>query len=80
MDKKSRLKAELRLMETCGEFLENVELLKHTNSLPLEVNDKVTPYKKVNAIVVPEGATNGDMIKAMFPNDSRGRVSRRQYR
>lgn len=22
----------------------------------------------VNAIIIPEGATNGDMIKAMFPN------------
>ncbi len=25
-----------------------------------------------NAIIIPDGATNGDMIKAMFPNDSRG--------
>lgn len=50
MDKKSRLKEELRLLETGRDFLENVELPKHTNPLPSKVNDKVKPYKKVNAI------------------------------
>lgn len=25
-------------------------------------------YKKVDAIIIPDGATNGDMIKVMFPN------------
>ncbi len=27
-------------------------------------------YEGVDFVEIPEGATNGDMIKAMFPNDS----------
>ena len=44
------------------------ELPKHTNSLPIKVDNKVKPYKNVNAIIVPDNPTNGDVIKAMFPN------------
>lgn len=43
------------------------ELPKHTNSLQIKVDNKVKPYKKVDAIIIPEGATNGDVIKALFP-------------
>ena len=47
--------------------MENVELLpKHTNSLPIMEDTKIKPYKKLDVIPIPEGATNGDMIKAMF--------------
>lgn len=66
MDKKSRLKEELRLIERGRDFLENVELPKHTNSLPIKADDRIKPYKKVDAILIPEGATNGDMIKTMY--------------
>lgn len=49
--------------------MENVELLpKHTNSLPIMEDTKIKPYKKLDVIPIPEGATNGDMFKAMFPN------------
>lgn len=66
MDKNSRLKEELRLTEAGRDFLENVELPKHTNSLSREDNDKVKPYTKVDAIIIPEGATNGDIFKIVF--------------
>lgn len=69
MEKMSRLKEELRLTE--AGFVENVELLpKHTNSLPIKADDKVEPYKKVDVIIIPDGATNGDMLKAVFPDES----------
>lgn len=42
-------------------------LPKHTNPLPGE-NSKIKPPIRINAIIIPEGATNGDMIEAMFPN------------
>lgn len=66
MDKKSRLKEELRLTEMGRDFLENVELPKHTNSLPIKADDRIKPYKKVDAIPIPDGATNRDMFKAVF--------------
>lgn len=31
------------------------------------VNEIITPQPTVNAIVIPPNATNGDVIKAMFP-------------
>lgn len=31
--------------------------------------DMMKAVPPVNAIEIPEGATNGDMIKAMFPNE-----------
>ena len=68
MDKKSRLKEELRLLRSTEPDRDYLEKLpKHTNSLHL-TNNKIEPYKKVNAIIIPEDATNGDVIKAMFPN------------
>lgn len=33
-----------------------------------EVTDIIEKMPPVKAIPIPEGATNGDMIKAMFPN------------
>lgn len=48
--------------------MENIELPRHTNSLQIKVDDRVKPYKKLDVIPIPAGATNGDMIKAMFPN------------
>lgn len=42
-------------------------LPKHTNPL-LGENSEIKPPIRINAIIIPEGATNGDMIKAMFPN------------
>jgi hypothetical protein len=51
-----------------GEKMENIELPKHTNSLQIKVDDRVKPYKKLDVIPIPAGATNGDVIKAMFPN------------
>lgn len=49
--------------------MENIELLpKHTNSLTIKEDTKIQPYKKLDAIIIPERATNGDMFKAMFPN------------
>lgn len=67
MDKKNRLEEELRLTEAGKDFLENVEPPKHSQSLPLKVDDKIKPYVKVNAIPIPDNATNWDMLKAMFP-------------
>lgn len=67
MDKKSRLKEELRLLRSTEPDRDYLEKLpKHTNSLHL-TNNKIEPYKKVNEIIIPEDATNGDVIKAMFP-------------
>lgn len=43
--------------------MEKYKLPEHTFSLPGKANDKI---KSCNAIIIPEGATNGDMIKAMF--------------
>ncbi len=48
--------------------MENIELPRHTNSLQIKVDDRVKPYKKLDVIPIPAGATNGDVIKAMFPN------------
>lgn len=48
--------------------MENIELPRHTNSLQIKVDDRVKPYKKLDVILIPDGATNGDMIKAAFPN------------
>jgi hypothetical protein len=42
------------------------EYIDKTNSLQV-VNDEVKPYEKINVIPIPEGATNGDMIKVAFP-------------
>lgn len=39
-----------------------------TNSLALTVDDRIKPYKKVDAIIIPDNATNGDMMKLMFPD------------
>lgn len=50
--------------------MKNVELPKHTNSLPIKADDRVEPYKNVNAIIIPEGATNGDMMAVVFPDKS----------
>ncbi len=43
------------------------EYIDKTNSLQV-INDEVKPYEKINVIPIPEGATNGDIIKAAFPN------------
>lgn len=48
--------------------MENIELPKHTNSLPIKADNKIKPYKKLDVILIPEDATNGDMIKAAFPD------------
>ncbi len=63
MDKKSRLEGELRLTEVGRDLLENIALSKHTNPSSIKVDDK-----KIDIIPIPEGATIGDIIKAMFPN------------
>jgi len=72
MDKKSRLEGELRLTETDRNFLENVALPKHTNSMSIKIDNSkvdnmVKLYKKVDAILIPDNATNGDVIRAIFP-------------
>ena len=54
-------------IENIGNIIENVELPKHTNPLPMKTDNKVEPYKNVNVIFIPENATNGDMIKALYP-------------
>lgn len=66
-DKERELMRDLEMNETGRDFLEDAELPKHTNPLPKEDND-IKPYEKLNAIIIPEGATNGDMIMAMFLN------------
>ena len=43
------------------------EYIDKTNSLQV-INDEVKSYEKINVIPIPEGATNGDIIKAAFPN------------
>ena len=66
MDKKSRLKEELRLTKA-GEYF--FKMAENINKIvPINVNDNAKPYKKVNVIPIPDGSTNGDMIKAMFHN------------
>ena len=65
----SQLKEELRLTEAGREYVENVIIPKYTNSLALTNKpDGIKPYIKVDAIRVPEGATNGDVLQLMFPN------------
>lgn len=53
-----------------NQLLNTVELPKHTNPLPpfiqTKADNKIEPYKNVNVIIIPENATNGDMIKAVF--------------
>lgn len=66
-DKERELMRDLEMNETGRDFLEDAELPKHTNPLPKEDND-IKHYEKLNAIIIPEGATNGDMIMAMFAN------------
>ena len=50
MDKESRLKEELRLEEAGKNFFKKVELLQRATSLPTKADDRVKPYKKVDAI------------------------------
>lgn len=49
---------------------QNEELPKHTNPLPPKVNDSVIIKRHVrfNAIIIPDNATNGDVIKLIFPD------------
>ena len=72
MDKKSRLKEELRLLQASEDFSEYVE----TNSLQVKADNKIKPYKKVDAIIIPDNATNGDMIKLLFPDTKTWEVQR----
>lgn len=57
-------------MSNLDVIIEKAELPKHKNPLPpfiqTKADNKVEPYKKINAIIIPDNATNGDMIKAMF--------------
>ncbi len=47
----------------------DAELPKHTNSLPItKTDDTIKPCVRFNAIIIPDNATNGDVIKLMFPN------------
>lgn len=48
MDRKSRLKEELRLTQSGRDFLEAAD--------------------EPDAIIIPDGATNGDMMMDIFPN------------
>lgn len=41
-------------------------LPKHTNPL-FNADNEIKPPIRINAIIIPEDATNGDVIKAMFP-------------
>ena len=43
-----------------------VEVIKKVEECGSSIGDYDVPIH--NAIIIPEGATNGDMIKAMFPN------------
>lgn len=66
-DKERELMRDLEMTKNGRDFLENVELPKHTNPLPGE-NSEIKPPIRINAIIIPEGATNGDMIKMLFPD------------
>ena len=74
MDKMSQLKEELKLTETGREFYitSMSEPQKHSQLLPTlpitNMNNNVKPYVETNVIHIPEGATNGDMVKTIFPN------------
>lgn len=46
--------------------INNVELPRHTNPLPVKDNE-IKPPIRINAIPIPKGATNGDAIMTMFP-------------
>ncbi len=72
MDKMRQLKEELKLIQAGTAFLES----KETNPLQLIADNRIKPYKKVDAIIIPDGATNGDMIKLMFPDAETWEVTR----
>ena len=40
-----------------------------------EVRDKVRALPSVNAVIIPEGATNGYVMQEVFPNENFGRTA-----